>query len=63
MPRLALAGERNRWFLVDREVESPHTSAFFVEKQKQGNDSKSAYDEQAFEQVRAHTIFKSTSPC
>lgn len=25
-------GKRNKWYLVDREVESPHTSAFYVER-------------------------------
>ncbi|GAA5829374.1 hypothetical protein JCM3766R1_001077 [Sporobolomyces carnicolor] len=26
------AWKRNKWYLVDREVESPHTSAFYVER-------------------------------
>ncbi|GAA5975102.1 hypothetical protein JCM21900_001600 [Sporobolomyces salmonicolor] len=52
--------KRNRWYLADREVESPHTSQFFVEAPSQ-SASGCGYSEQGFhehwyngEQRRAH---------
>lgn len=41
-------GEKNRWILFDREVESPHTTSFYVEAPGEA----SAYDQAAFTQVR-----------
>jgi len=40
-------GKRNKWFLVDREVVSPHTSAFYTESDSgKSNDgwSRDSYD-------------------
>ncbi|GAA5953275.1 hypothetical protein JCM3765_007460 [Sporobolomyces pararoseus] len=31
--------KRNKWYLVDREVESPHTSAFYVERESEQDSS------------------------
>ncbi|GAA5927662.1 hypothetical protein JCM1841_006076 [Sporobolomyces salmonicolor] len=45
--------KRNRWYLVDREVESPHTSQFFVEAPSQ-SASGSGYSEQGFHEAAQH---------
>lgn len=44
--------EKNRWYLFDREVSSPHTTAFYVEGEGKGKGVTSAYDQKAFAEVR-----------
>lgn len=49
--------EKNRWFLFEREVESPHTTAFYVQAPASGasgGSNISAYDQEAFEEVRSN---------
>lgn len=45
------AWEKNRWYLFDREVSSPHTTAFYVEGEGKGKGVTSAYDQKAFAEV------------
>lgn len=48
-------GDRNRWYLFEREVESPHTTSFYVEAPEQMEGK--AYDAQAFAEVgSAHSF-------
>ena len=43
------AGEKNRWWLFDRQVESPHTTSFYVERPV--DSTASAYDQESFAEV------------
>ncbi|GAA5881683.1 hypothetical protein JCM1840_007178 [Sporobolomyces johnsonii] len=45
--------KRNKWYLVDREVESPHTSQFFVEAPSR-SASGSGYSEEGFHEAAQH---------
>ena len=44
-----LTGEKNRWWLFDRQVESPHTTSFYVERPV--DSAASAYDQESFAEV------------
>ncbi|GAA5991046.1 hypothetical protein JCM5350_005407 [Sporobolomyces pararoseus] len=43
--------KRNKWYLVDREVESPHTSAFYVERD---SDSDSTWNKDSYNLAATH---------
>lgn len=43
------AGDRNRWYLFDREVESPHTTSFYVEAPKK--EGQYGWNEDGFAEV------------
>ena len=47
-------GEKNRWWLFDRQVESPHTTSFYVERP--ANSTASAYDQESFAEVSARSV-------
>ena len=52
---VAPAGTKNKWYLVDREVESPHTSCFFREVPDKLAQA-SGYDPAAFDEVRPPSL-------
>lgn len=45
--------KRNKWYLVDREVESPHTSAFFVETDSEASDD-SNWKQDSYNKAATH---------
>lgn len=51
---LQALGKRNKWFLVDREVESPHTSAFYTEPDS--SKSNDGWTSDSYDLV-SHSIF------
>lgn len=50
----------NKWFLVDREVTSPHTSSFYRESPASLSSTGGGYDQAAFDEVRVSLCFRSS---